>query len=143
VGGGIAFQSWFSISDFQSYFSRKFTSHRSVFIGMKKHITLHAFFQKLGSIDQLLGNGNLVIIIHIHKMMTGRIVIKKLVSPVFDTDNVNFKPAGESVIQHFSVVKILQFCSYKSWSFTRFYVQEFNDLPWCIVKLDAQSIADI
>src|SRR5690554_5584585 len=90
------------------------------------NLNLHniSFFQKLNTLNLLSGNRNLIKCFCVHKIVSHFILIKILKWTTLNTNFVNFYSRVESFINHSSGGNILKFSSYKSSTFTRFYMKK-------------------
>jgi len=71
------------------------------------------------------------------------IIVKVLVRPSFDPDNIDLDPGDERVLKDAAVAQVLYFGTDKSPSFAWLYMLKLDDRPEVIIEFDTQSVPEI
>ena len=143
IGGGVAAHAGFGVGYLEGYGRWKLYAQWAVLVRMEHYHARHAVYQKLRSVDDLFGHGDLLKRLHIHKVVAVGVVVQVLVGAKLNIDDLELGSAREGVLQNTSVVEVAQFGSHKCRPFAGFHMQKFDDLAGRVVKVNAHAILNV
>ena len=88
-------------------------------------------------------NGDLLKRLEVHEEETFVVIVEVLVLPRFDPNRINFHTGIEGVIDHLARLQVFELGSNKCRTFSRLYMQEFNDLPQSVVVIQHEAVLDV
>ena len=102
-----------------------------------------AFFHKIGVLDHIVGQVDLLVGLLVHEVESILIGIEELVGTPLDRDDIDLHAGGESVLKNSSVLKVAEFCLDESGAFSGFDMLEIDYLARLAVVADEQSVLKI
>jgi len=143
VGGGVAAHSGLGVGYLERDGGRKLHTQGAVLVGVEHHHALHAVLKELRGVDHLLGHGDLLVGVHVHKVVSVGVVVEVLVGAELNFDVVQLGSAGEGVLKDAAVVEVAHLGPHERGALAGLHVKEFDDLVRRMIEVDAHAVLDV
>ena len=139
VGGGIALQARLCVGHLLLHLDGHVGIEHRVGRGIRHNIHHLAFQQEVHTVDEVVGNGDLVKSLLVHKLVVVAVMVEVLVGAAFHAHVFQLLADVEAALQHVSVHHVLQLGAHKRITLSRLYMQEVDAKVQLAIHADASS----
>jgi len=143
VGGGVAGKTRLGVGDDSFDEGGQFADEGGLGVGLDGDLDILTVLQELGSVDDGLGDVNLLVGLGVHENVHIALFIEVGVGATLDADDVNLGAAGECVLEDTAGLDAAHFGADKGGTLAGFYMKELYDGVDVVVEINTESVLDI
>ena len=143
VGGCIAFDTGLGICDLEHSLDRHFSEKNGISRCIAHNLHGVAFFHEVGTGNELLVDGNLLVGLVVHEDIIATVGVKILIWAALHSHVLEFLANVEAAFENSAVNHVLKLCAHESIAFAGLYVEEFHAEIKTAVHADAGAVLDV
>ena len=131
------------IRDLEGDIGGKLAGEAPFFAHDEHHFHVLALLHKVGVVNHVLGEGDLLVGFLMHEVEAFLVGIEELIGTPFHFDGLDLGACGEGVFKDAAILEVAEFALHESGTLAGFYVLEPDDGAGLPVEIHAKTVFEI
>ena len=143
-GSGVTLDGGLGVGDLEGHVGRELAGEAALLrLGHEDHLDVLAFLHQVGVLDEVLREGNLLVVVLVHEVETFLIGIEELVATMLDVDGLDLGTGGEGILEDAAVLQVAELGLDESGTLARLDMLEPYDGARLTVEIQIESVLEI